>query len=69
MVLDSITYTDREQSKKKSQTQYGISWNPEYHATNNCTNSHMSLSHQPLPVDEKRNANQKRKKKKDTVGN
>lgn len=65
----SIILHTRIVSSRTSQTQYGISWNPEYHATNNCTNSHMSLSHQPLPVDEKRNANQKRKKKKDTVGN
>lgn len=61
MVLDSITYTDREQSKKKSQTQYGISWNPEYHATNNCTNSHMSLSQKPLPVDDKCEPKKKKK--------
>ena len=25
---------------------YGISWNSESDATNNCTNPHMSISHQ-----------------------
>lgn len=63
MVFDSITYTDREQSKKKNQTQYGISWNPEYDATNNCSNSDMSLSHQSVPVDEKCET-----KRKNTLG-
>ena len=40
---------DQEQSKKPGQ--YGISWNPEYDATNNCTNPHMSLSHQSVLVE------------------
>ena len=39
--FDFIT---RVGSNRKSQTQYGISWNPEYDATNNLTNPHMSLS-------------------------
>ena len=33
-------------SNRKSQAQYGIPWNPESDANNNCTNPHMSLSHQ-----------------------
>ena len=31
--------------------QFSISWNPEYGATNNCTNLHMSLPHQSILVD------------------
>lgn len=44
-----LHYMAGEQSK--SQTQYGISWNPEYDATNNCTNPQMPLSHQSLLVE------------------
>jgi hypothetical protein len=38
--------------EKKSQTRYGIPWNPEYDATNNCTNPHMSFSHSSVLVEE-----------------
>jgi hypothetical protein len=40
---------DQEQSKKPDQ--YGLSLNPEYGATNNCTNLHMSLPHQSVLVE------------------
>ncbi len=47
MVLYSIT---RIRSNRKSQTQTQHGWIPEYNATNNCTNAHMSLSHQSVLV-------------------
>lgn len=50
ILLYSISYIDRDQSKKPD-PEYGISWNPLYDATNNCTNSHMSLSHQSVLVE------------------
>lgn len=65
MVLGSIPSTDGEQSKKtRPTTVTSSSWNPEYDATNtnNCSNSHMSLSHQSVLVDEK--SKQKKKKKR-----
>ena len=40
---------DQKQSKKSDQ--YGISWNPEYGPTNNCTNLHMSLPHESVLVE------------------
>lgn len=39
--FDFITRIGRNQ---KSQTQYGISWNPEYNVLYDCTNPYMSLS-------------------------
>lgn len=67
MVLDSITYPSGV-VEKRNQTQHGISWNPEYDATNtcNCSNSHMPLSHQLIPIGEKCET---KRKKKDTIGN
>lgn len=43
MLLYSI---DQEQSKKPDQ--YGVSLNPEYGDTPDCTNLHMSLLHQSV---------------------
>jgi hypothetical protein len=40
---------DRSEGKKADK--YDISWNPEYGATNNCNNPHMSLPHQSVPLE------------------
>ena len=64
-------------SNRKSQARYGIPWNPESDANNNCTNPHMSLSHQSnryslrngnYPICLMINVKRKRKEEGSTLG-
>ena len=44
------TLFDRSGTFEKKPDQYGISLNPEYGDTSNCTNLHMSLFYQSVLV-------------------
>lgn len=46
-----IFFYSMDQEQVKNPDKYGISWNLEYGATNNCTNLHTSLPRQSILIE------------------
>jgi len=46
-----LYYITQIGNNRKRRTPYGISWNPEYASTNNCTNLHMPFAFQSVLVE------------------
>lgn len=45
-----VFFYSMDQEQVKNSDKCGISWNPEYGATNNWTRLHMSLPHQSVLI-------------------